>query len=258
LVIVKVGPQDRDGDGVAGAESLRRRWQAKSYERTNLGWAEWNDRAVDQVIDDVTTGRDPWLSLRALVRARANAGLTISEVVGDLGALRDVDSTGKTRALAGLDAAVLLEDWYAEDVARQHRECVQDPLTGLATAEFLKQYLRQLYQSVASLALADFGHQLVIIDLPLNLIGANLMSAQLACAALLTQHFTQGWTMAVFNSHRQGVLASAAYENYAELEAMLYELEAFPPGVKPSVSHLDLPSSATAACDLIDALATGR
>ena len=252
---MKRGPND--GDGVADAEALRRRWQAKSYERTNLGWAEWNDRTVDHVIEDVTIGQDPWLSLRALVRARARAGLTISEVVGDLGALRDVDSTGGTRALASLDAAVLLEDWYAENMARQHRECVQDPLTGLATAEFLKQYLRQLYQSVALLPLADIGHKLVLVDLPLNLVGANLIQGQLACASLLAQHFTQGWTMVVLNPHRQGVLASAAYGNDAELEAMLGELDAFPPGAKPSVSHLDLPPSATAACDLIDALARG-
>jgi hypothetical protein len=236
---------------------LRRRWQAKSYERTNLGWAEWNDSAVDQVIDDVTAGRDPWMSLRALVRARARAGLTISEVVGGLGALRDVDSAGGTRALASLDAAVLLEDWYAENMARQDREYVQDPLTGLATAEFLKQYLRQLYQSVASLPLADIGHKLLLVDLPSNLVGTNLIQAQLACASLLAQHFIQGWTMVVLSPHCQGILVSDAYGNYAELEAMLGELDAFPPGAKPSVSHLDLPPGATAACDLIDALARG-
>ena len=254
-----VGPygRDGDGDGVAGAESLRRRWQAQSYKRTNLGWAEWNDRAVDDVIDDVTTGRDPWLSLRALVRARAKAGLTISEVVGDLGALRAVDGTVGTRALASLDAAVLFEDWYAEDVARRHQEYVQDPLTGLATAEFFKQYLRQLYGSVASLGLADFGHKLLIVDLPPVLVGADLMAAQVACAATLTQHFTQGWTMTVFHSHRQGVLVSDAYENDAELKARFDDLDVFPSGSKPSVSDLDLPPNVTAACDLIDNLARG-
>ncbi len=253
------GPRDRDDNGGSpGAESLRRRWQAQSYERTNLGWAEWNDPAVEQVIDDVTAGRDPWLSLRALVRARSRAGISIPVVVLDLGALRDVDTTGGTKALASLDAAVLLEDWYEEDLARQHRESVQDPLTGLATSEFLKQYLRQLYQSVASLALPDFGHHLVIVDLPKKLAGAKLMSAQLASASLLTQQFDQGWTIAVFNPHRQGVLASGIYVAHPELEAMLHQLEEFPDGAKPSVSSVDLPPSAIEACDLVDTLRSGE
>lgn len=256
--IVTVGPHERDNGGASGAESLRRRWQAQSYERTNLGWPEWNDPAVDQVIDDITAGRDPWMSLRALVRARSRAGMSIYVVIHDLGALRDVDTTGGTRALASLDAAVLLEDWYAEDLARQETECVQDPLTGLATAGFLKQYLRQLYRSVASLALPDFGHHLVLVDLPQSLVGANLMSAQLACASLLTQEFDQGWTIAVLNPHRHGVLASGAHGNHPELEAKLNELEEFPPGAKPSVSSLDLPSNAVAACDLIDSLRSGN
>jgi hypothetical protein len=251
------GPRDPGNGGSSGPEPLRRRWQAQSYERTNLGWAEWNDPAVDQVIDDVTAGRDPWLSLRALVRARSRAGMSIQVVVRDLGALRDVDTTGGTRSLDSLDAAVLLEDWYEEELARQHRECVQDPLTGLATSEFLKQYLRQLYQSVASLALPDFGHHLVLVDLPRALAGAKLMSAQLACASLLTQQFDQGWTIAVFNPHRQGVLASGAYAAHPELEAMLHRLEDFPPGAKPSVSSVDLPSSATAACNLVETLRNG-
>ncbi len=249
-------PSDgRDGDGVARAESLRRRWHAQSYERTNLGWVEWNDPAVEPVIDDVTAGRDPWLSLRALVRARAKAGLTISEVVGDLGALRDVDGTGGTRALASLDAAVLIDDWYAENVARRHQEYVQDPLTGLATTEFLKQYLRQLYGSVASLGLVDFGHKLLIVDLPLVLVGVDLMAAQVATAALLTQHFTQGLTMTVFHPYRQGVLVSDDYGDDDELKARLDDLDVFPSGAKPSLSLLDLPSSATAASNLIDNLA---
>ncbi|HWD52563.1 MAG TPA: hypothetical protein VG412_09195 [Acidimicrobiales bacterium] len=248
------GPRDPDNGGSSGTESLRRRWQAQSYERTNLGWAEWNDSAVDPVIEDLSAGRDPWLSLRALVRARSRAGLSIQVVVRDLGALRDVDSTGGTRALSSFDAAVLLEDWYEEDLARRQRESVQDPITGLATSEFLKQYLRQLYRSVASLALPEFGHHLVIVDLPRSLAGGPLMSAQLACASLLTQQFDQGWTITVFNPHRQGVLASGAYVAHPELEAQLHQLEDFPAGAKPSVSSVDLPATAAAACDLIDTL----
>jgi hypothetical protein len=249
-----VQPFDGDNGGASRAESLRRRWQAQSYERTNLAWAEWNDPTVNQVIDDLTAGRDPWLSLRALVRARSRAGMSIYVVVHDLGALRDADSTGGTRALASFDAAVLFEDWYEEVAIRQRRECVQDPLTGLATSEFLKQYLRQLYQSVASLALPDFGHHLIIVDLPKNLTGANLMSAQLACASLLSQTFNQGWTIAVFNPYRYGVLASGAYAAHHELEAVLGELEVFRSGAKPSVSSVDLPPTAGRAGDLIDTL----
>ena len=252
------GPHDPDYGESSGTESLRRQWQAQSYERTNLGWAEWSDPAVDEVIEDLTGGRDPWLSLRALVRARSRAGISIHVVVRDLGALRDVDATGGTRALSSFDAAVLLEDWYEEDLARRRRESVQDPLTGLATPEFLKQYLRQLYRSVASLALPDFGHHLIIVDLPQTLAGGNLMSAQLACASLLTRQFDQGWTIAAFNPHRQGVLASGAYVARPELEVRLQQLEDFPAGAKPSVSSVDLPPTAAAACDLIDALTRGE
>jgi hypothetical protein len=249
-----VRPFDGDDGGGSRAESLRRRWQAKTYARTNLVWAEWNDPTVDQVIDDLTAGRDPWLSLRELVRARSRAGMSIHTVVHDLGALREADSTEGTRALASLDAAVLLEDWYEEVVSRQRRESVQDPLTGLATSEFLKQYLRQLYHSLASLALPDFGHHLIIVDLPDSLTGANLMSAQLDSASLLSQVFNQGWTIAVFNPYRQGVLASGAYTAHLELQAMLCRLEVFPSGAKPSVSSVELPPTAAGACDLIDTL----
>jgi hypothetical protein len=237
----------------AAAELLRRSWHALTQQRTGVEWVEWNDPAVEAVIIDIAAGRDPWLSLRELVRARAITGFTISEVLIDLAALRDADPSGSTSSLHGLEGAILLEDWYTEDVRRQQREVVQDSLTGLATAEYLKHFLRDLYRSVGVLGGAGPTFQLFLVDLPSALNGSELDLAQLRIGGLLCEVFA-GRPIALLSAHRFAVLIDDTVSEFDDLELKISRCLGTFVQVDPGISRIDLPSSAAESCDWIETL----
>jgi hypothetical protein len=144
--------------------TLRDAWRLRSLAS---GWHtadDWHNRAVDAVTEAMLPGApsaDLARACGALGRARARAGVGVTETIADLAALyavlgRDTPPLSVVSSLA--------EGWAEEGLARQAMGRCEDPLTGLATVPYLRTRLTEVYREADLLGVSPArGHRLVVV-----------------------------------------------------------------------------------------------
>jgi hypothetical protein len=130
------------------------------------GWifaADWHEPAVEALCEACVQGHNLWPAAERLGGARADAGVSLGET------LADVD--GLTTVLPGLPADVLHRavslGWADRMMA--HVPAVLDPLTGLASIDYLRTRLGEIYRAgeVAGDRVSD-GQALVVVRIDLT------------------------------------------------------------------------------------------
>ncbi|GAA4859984.1 hypothetical protein [Saccharopolyspora rosea] len=197
--------------------ALRSRWRTASLA---AGWpfpSDWDSPAVDAVCSAVTAGADVGSHLAELGAARAEAGVGLAGTLQDLAALHAV-STGEHDGLVSADPdavpASMLRTTalgWAEVLSRQavDRE-VEDPLTGLTTAGYLRTRLHELYREAGAVGRdPDAEHALVLVSLriPDDGYGYPRMLAMVLAADVLRSVFAAGETTSLVRPTTAAVLA---------------------------------------------------
>ncbi len=144
------------------AQQVRDRWQRRSAEAAWAHPTDWWDPAVDALVEAVADGRDPVVPAELLGRARAEAGVGLPESLDDLAALYRVVGVlvPPFPVLRAFTAG-----WADAGVAPVRTAACEDPLTGLATASYLRTRLGEIYRAaVADAALVTDTTALLVLD----------------------------------------------------------------------------------------------
>ncbi|MCI2422202.1 hypothetical protein MOQ72_32700 [Saccharopolyspora sp. K220] len=196
--------------------TLRYRWRTASLA---AGWpfpSDWSSSAVDAVCAAVVTGDDLADPLAELGAARAEAGVGLAGTLQDLAALHAV-SSGAHDGLVSADpdavptAMVRITALGWSDVVTRlsiGRE-VEDPLTGLNTASYLRTRLHEVYRAArVEGRTAGEGHALITFSLRAAPDGYPRMMAMVLVADVLRAVFDGGETVALLRSTTAAVLAT--------------------------------------------------
>ena len=145
------------------SSELCREWQARA---SAYGWAfasDWHVPAVDAVCEAVTATADVWAAAERLGRDRAAAGVSLAEALVDVDSLATITHQRYTDPLR---RAVSL-GWA--DRITTPPSSVEDPLTGLATPEYLQVRLGEVYRAAnISDSSASTDSALVVVRLDLD------------------------------------------------------------------------------------------
>jgi hypothetical protein len=145
-----------------GAEELLERWRLGSLDAAWSRPSDWYDPAVDALVEAVAERRDAVPAADRLGRARAAVGVGLTEALDDLAALYLAAGTSEpplpvVRALA--------EAWVDAGVSPVRSRACEDPLTGLATASYLRLRMKETYARAARTHVpASLTHCLVVLD----------------------------------------------------------------------------------------------
>jgi len=142
---------------------LREAWSRESLKN---GWArpgDWWVPEVDAVVAALAGGRDAVSACGRLGRARADAGVGARESLNDLYALYRQLPGGGPPLIA---VRALVEAWTEATVAAIRTATCEDPLSGLASAAYLRTRLTEVYREAErdAAAVAD-RHVLLVVDL---------------------------------------------------------------------------------------------
>ncbi|GAB3478047.1 hypothetical protein [Nocardiopsis coralliicola] len=205
------------GRGAATEEAARRRqlrtlWSGRSR---LAGWdapEDWWTPVVDHLCAAAAAGGDLAPGCLRLGQARARAGIGVGRALSDLAAFTDAlewpePPLALVRALA--------EGWA--DSGRSPDEC-QDPLTGLATAAFLRTRLGELYRGGGSVA----GHRLVIVALDGATDPWRRTASLIVLGHELGRFFVHAESIALLSRVRMAVLSGPA-PDFAERARHLRE-----------------------------------
>ncbi|WP_222598435.1 GGDEF domain-containing protein [Lentzea tibetensis] len=252
--------------GVAQEERLlRSRWRTATMA---AGWAfpaDWQLAEVDEVCAVMLGAADPGDALVRLGRARAEAGAGLSETLLDLAALHAVLTEGTAMVGADVDAlpARMLRMTalgWADVITKQVGSCAsEDPLTGLATAAYLRTRLGEVYRE---LSVPSAVYLLVLLRLDLSqATGWSRVVAMTLLSDAMRTVFDGGETLATIGpgvaavlTRRDDVLA----RQISNLRVLAADSLAVDPHVRPTgpadVWIERLPATHAEACTLITAL----
>jgi hypothetical protein len=232
-------------------DDLRGSWARRSVE---TGWAfpsDWHSPSVDAVCEALTERRDVRPAGERLGRERASAGVSLAETLTDIDALAEA-VPGCAEALR---RAVSL-GWA--DRAAAPADAVSDALTGLASSDYLRIRLGEVYRAAdVEGSSAGETHALVLVrlgragapgwaqNLPMILVG-DAMRTVFAGGQSLARI---GPLVAVVLAHRTPVLARQA-RVLAELLAARIRVGS-DPGLLPQVWIESLPPGWQAANALV-------
>jgi hypothetical protein len=155
------------GPRAADLITLRDTWRLRSLASGWLATDDWQTEAVDEVAGAALPGVPVAELARAcglLGRARAMAGIGITETIEDLAALFAVLNRGNPPLHL---MSSLAEGWAEEGLARHARGRCEDPLTGLATVPYLRTRLSEVYREADQAGTSPARtHRLVVVGLP--------------------------------------------------------------------------------------------
>jgi hypothetical protein len=153
---------DRGTSAPHATGALLERWRLGSLD---VAWArpsDWYDPAVDALVEAVAEFRDAAPAADRLGRARAAVGVGLSEALDDLAAL--YVAAGITEPPLTVVRA-LAEGWADAGVSPVRFRACEDPLTGLATAPYLRLRIKEMYARGARTHVpAGLTHCLVVLD----------------------------------------------------------------------------------------------
>ncbi len=249
----------REIDAVPDLDTLHDRWGSASRSCLGLSRQQWCHPATGRLVDAIAEGHDLTDALRALGSARAAAGLSLDELLGDLGVLgrllpdRGEDGDLTIVRVDHLRAAAVASTAWAETFysAVATPSCV-DSLTGLATAGFLEARLDQLARQRRHAPRRGHHHVLVVMALRCEHSSPfATLARRIKAADELRRAFPTSDTVAVLEpTHALVVLT----EEGPELDEGVAALTAGAP--KDRVWVEVVPSRSTDAIALIEELAT--
>lgn len=142
-------------------------------------------------------------------QARARSGVSLGATLDDFAALASVlgwsaPPTELVKSLA--------EGWV--DAGSSPNYC-QDPLTGLATASYLRTRLSELYRSAAPVQPA-MGHRLILIALDSTIDPWRRTARLIVLGHELRRFFTQGESLALADRHRIVALVPEAADPHGQ------------------------------------------
>lgn len=251
--------------------ALRSRWRMASLA---AGWpfpSDWESNAVDHVCDAVVNGDDLDPRLTELGSQRAEAGVGLSATLHDLAALHAaMTNLGEPTVLISADVdsvpahlVRMTSLGWAEVVGDLAAGCeVEDALTGLTTAAYLRTRLHELYRHARSEG-ADpaNGHALLTVTLPMGEQGWPRMMGMVLAADVLRTVFDSGETLSLLRASTAAVLAEQSRHLSARCERARWLIDqriASDPDLRDGgavrVNELRLPSDHSGACALLRAL----
>ncbi len=146
------------------SSELCREWQVRA---AAFGWAfpsDWHVPAVDAVCEAVTAAADVWAAAERLGRDRATAGVSLAEALVDIDSLATITHPRYTDPLR---RAVSLG--WADQITTPPLT-VEDPLTGLATRQYLEVRLGEVYRA-AEISNGDVSTDSALVVVRLDLDG---------------------------------------------------------------------------------------
>ncbi|MCP3014984.1 hypothetical protein NGM33_16765 [Nocardiopsis dassonvillei] len=207
---VRTGTRDR----TARARELRAPWGRRSRE---AGWdppESWWTPAVDAVCGAFAAGDDLAGPCGLLGGARARSGVGIGQSLDDLSAFTSVAGW---RSPPPVLVRALAEGWA--DAGRGWQTC-QDPLTGLATAEYLRTRLGELYRHTGGGAPPASGHRLVVVALDPGIDPWRRTARLIVLGHELRGFFTRGESVCLLARGRIAVVAPESADLDRELDAL--------------------------------------
>lgn len=248
---------------------VKNRWRTASLA---AGWpfpSDWEVPAVDVVCSAVVAGEDIRDSLAELGAARAECGVELAGTLQDLAALHAV-TTAKTDGLVSADPdavpAPLLRTTalgWADVINRLSvRREVEDPLTGLNTAGYLRTRLHEIYRETRSRGgLAGEEYALLTVSLGVSTDGYPRMVAMVLIADVLRTIFDGGETIALLRATTAGVLTPRSPElatRCLQARWMIENRLAGDPALRDCgrvrVREAPLPHDHESACELLASL----
>ncbi|WP_052810173.1 hypothetical protein [Streptomonospora alba] len=235
------GGCDVDGD-LATGRRLRDLWARRSRERRGEPHGDWWTPAVEAVCTAIVRGEGLPDACERLGQARARADMSIGDTLTDLAAL--FDALGGAQPPFDLITA-LASGWV--DGGRSGDDC-RDPLTGLASAAYLRTRISELYRGAGGPA-GPAEHRLVVVALPEGLDPWRRTARLIVLGHELSRSFTEGESLALLGGSRMAVLTPAAAgskerlhrlhsEVFAEHGARVWSL-ALPPGCGEALALVD-------------------
>lgn len=228
--------------GVAQAERLlKSRWRTASLA---AGWAfpaDWPLAEVDEVCAAMLEDTDPGEALVRLGRARAEAGAGLSETLVDLAALHAVLTDAAPVVAPSVDA---LPSWmlrltaqgWADVVTKQAGDrTAEDPLTGLATAAYLRTRLGEVYRESPVVSL-DYTLVMMRLEVHRATGWSRVVAMTLASDALRTV-FDGGETLATLGPCVAAVLVRLDDQlprKVSNLRVLVADRLADDPNVRPA------------------------
>jgi hypothetical protein len=180
------------------SERMRVDWLRASI---GAGWAdvdEWYQPCVDELVAAVFGRRDLLEPVAALAAQRCLYGVTLDEMLADVGAflatapaelMFHVDRYEIARAAAGA--------WYRSSVDPQTVQPCRDSLTGLASETHLVSRAAELYQQAALTGqTAGETHELVVLGWEQGPESTAQLGVRINVAGLLQRCFDGGQTIA--------------------------------------------------------------
>ncbi|SDD20750.1 GGDEF domain-containing protein [Actinokineospora iranica] len=220
MAVREAGSRRRgDADGADRASGvLRARWRTASIA---AGWrfpSDWGVPEVDDVCVSVITDGDLDSALTGLARARAHTGAGLDETLADLAALHAVlrsppDDDGLVAADPDATPAALLRTtalaWADAALGAQHTTESTEALTRLATADYLRVRLREVYGRARREKYCPSEHfVLLVVSLDLATVaGWPRLMAMVLVGDVLRAVFDGGESVAVLGPSVAVVLA---------------------------------------------------
>ena len=235
---------------------LRSQWFEQS---TGAGWlfsTDWHDPAVDAVCEACLRGENVWPAAERLGAARADSGASLGET------LADVD--GLTAVLPDLPTEVLYRAVSLGWADRSGAPAIDvlDPLTGLASIDYLRVRLGEVYRAaeVDGRCVSD-THALVAVRLDLaGRVGWAKVTPLILAGDVLRTVFDGEQSLARVSSQaavaltRREPLLPRRVQLLTELLDQRLHRDArrdAQPAGPPRVWIEPLPASHAAACDLV-------
>jgi hypothetical protein len=141
---------------------VRDAWHRRSAAQVWLRPNDWYAPEVEAVAEFVVTGQNPEPALEALGRARADAGVGLTETLADLRCLVEAAELDVDPWVA---ASAIAQGWADAAAAAASPAPIMDPVTDLATMPYLVVRLREVYaQAVADGTNVSATHGLLIAE----------------------------------------------------------------------------------------------
>lgn len=182
--------------GHGDAEALRDAWNQAAFAG---GWtrpADWWTVEVDAVAEALVAGGDALTAVARLGRARAEAGVGVRETLDDICALYGQLPAGVPPLTA---FRALVEAWAEAAMASVRATTCEDPLSGLATAAYLRTRCTEVYREAEQDGLAASDRRVLLMLDVVGLgdaVGWESLLLRLALGDCLRSVFSGGETLA--------------------------------------------------------------
>lgn len=238
-------------------DRLTAAWFEQSRARTGISRQTWYHPAVEQLVESGLAGEPIGEPLAELAAARGSAGLEIGETLADLEAFLDVLPPARRQAIDHLSMAHCLEAWSEAFIGGMIAPSCNDSLTGLATVDFLRGRLSEVYRHCAALdMMPGAAYALVAIHaLAPSSSPFIRMTDRIRIARTLRTHFPGGETIAMSDNGTALVLTSAGPDLDRRIDVIVATLRSEgSPGGEPTASVSALPEHQGDLADRLDTL----